>query len=188
MQKTLKVLEGARAVAMLWITGALLLTSDGMVMAQSNSSHSQPELVGAWTVQVTLRDCATNAPLGPAINSLVTFHRGGTLSETAASLAFAIGQRSPGTGTWLRQRGQTYSQRMVALILFNSDPNAPGTPGFDPNKPVSPGFFAGWQTVTHTVQVTDTDRLASSGTNAFYKANGDLYRTGCSTAIGQRFK
>ena len=46
----------------------------------------------------------------------------------------------------------------------------------------------GWQTVSHTVQLTDADHLASSGTNAFYKTNGELYRTGCSTSIGQRFK
>jgi len=187
--KTLKVLGGgARAVTMFWLAGALLTTSGGTVMAQSNTSDSQANLVGAWVVQVTLRDCATNAPLGPSFNSLVTFHRGGTLSESPGTLAFAIGQRSSGHGNWARQHARTYSQRMVALLLFNTDPNLPGTPGFDPNKPVSPGFFAGWQIVSHTVQLTDADHLASSGTNAFYKTNGELYRTGCSTSTGQRFK
>jgi hypothetical protein len=145
-------------------------------------------LVGTWTVQVTLRDCATNAPLGPSLNSLVTFHRGGTLGESAGSSAFAIGQRSPGHGTWARQRGHTYVQNFAALILFTTEPNLPGTPGFDPTAPVSPGFFAGWQTVTHTVRLTDDNNLTSSGTNAFYNSDGDVYRTGCSTAIGQRFE
>jgi hypothetical protein len=109
--------------------------------------------VGAWTIQVTLRDCTTNAPLGPPFNSLVTFHRGGTLSESAASLAFAPNQRSSGHGVWIHQEGHTYLQRMVALILFDTPSNLPGTPGFNPSLPVSPGFFAGWQTVTHTLRL-----------------------------------
>jgi hypothetical protein len=137
---------------------------------------------------VTLRDCGTGAPLGPPFNSLVAFHEGGTISESAASLAFAPGQRSPGLGAWTHRRGPTFRQEMVALILFDTAPNLPGTPGFDPAKPVSPGFSAGWQTVTHTVRLTDADHLQSSGTNAFYKTDGTLYRTGCSTAAAQRFK
>jgi hypothetical protein len=93
----------------------------------------------------------------------------------------------PGQGAWTRKRGHTYKQEMIALVLFDTAPNLPGTPTFDPSKPVSPGFFAGWQTVTHTVRFTDGDRIESAGTNSFYKANGELYRSGCSTAIGQRF-
>jgi hypothetical protein len=137
---------------------------------------------------VTLRDCATSAPLGLPFNSLVTFHGHGTISESAASLAFAPGQRSPGHGTWTRKRGHTYGQEMVALLLFDTEPNLPATPTFDPTKPVSPGFFAGWLTVSHTVRFTAVDRIASAGTNGFYKTNGELYRSGCSTAIGQRFE
>jgi hypothetical protein len=45
--------------------------------------------------------------------------------------------RSTGTGTWAQEAGQTYLQRMIALILFDTPPNLP----------VSPGFFAGWQEV-----------------------------------------
>jgi hypothetical protein len=117
-------------------------------------------------VRVTLRDCATNAPLGPAFSSLVTFHGDGTLGESAGSLAFAPGQRSPGHGTWTRKRGHTYRQEMIALVLFDTEPNLPGTATFDPTKPVSPGFFAGWQTVSHTVRFTAVDRIASTGPTA----------------------
>ena len=72
------------------------------------------------------------------------------------------------------------------MILFDTAPNLPG-PGFDPSKPVSPGFFAGWQTVTHTVTLRG-DQLTSAGGNEFFKADGTWYRTGCSTAVGQRFE
>jgi hypothetical protein len=75
---------------------------------------------------------------------------------------------------------------MTALVLFNTAPNLPGTPGFDPTKPVSPGFQAGWLTVTHTVALDGPDNLSSSGTNTFYRSDGTVYRNGCSTAIGVR--
>jgi hypothetical protein len=185
--KTSRVLCGAGVIAMLWLTGAFLTTSGGTLLAQSNDAAPRASLAGAWAVQVTLRDCETKAPLGPPFNSLVTYHRGGTLSESAGALAFAIGQRSSGHGQWARDRGHMYSHRMVALILFDTEPNLPGTSSFDPTRPVSPGFFAGWQTVTHTVSLTDADHFTSTGTNAFYKSNGELYRSGCSTALGHRF-
>ena len=73
-------------------------------------------------------------------------------------------------------------------MLFDSPANLPGTPGFDPAKPVSPGFFAGWQTVTHTAELIDADHLTSEGTTAFYKTDGTVYRTGCSTAVAERFR
>jgi hypothetical protein len=177
----------ARGAAILCVTVACLAAASVRAGAESDDSSDRPSLVGTWTVQVTLRDCATSAPLGPPINSLVTFHGDGTLSETAGSLAFAPGQRSPGHGIWARKRGHTYRQDFINLLLFDTEPNLPGTPTFDPTRPVSPGFFAGWLTVSHTVRLTAVDQIVSSGTNAFYKTNGELYRSGCSTATAQRF-
>jgi hypothetical protein len=186
-QRTSIASVGRRLMAVVILAGALVVLSAGLALADSDES-GRKSLIGAWSVQVTLRDCATGAPLGPPFNSVVTFHEGGTVSESAGSLAFAPGQRGPGHGVWTRKAERTYGQSMVALILFDTPPNLPGTPGFDPSKPVSPGFSAGWQTVTHTVTPTNADHLTSAGTNAFYKFTGELYRTGCSTAVAQRFK
>jgi len=173
-----------------WVTGAaavLVMTSGGVALAHSGNSHDRKSLEGAWMVRVTLRACDTNASLGSFL-SLVSFHDGGTISETTTSAALAIGQRSPGHGVWEFEGHRTYNQRMIALINFDTAPNLPGTPGFNPALPVSPGFFAGWSTVTHTLELTDADHARSSGTNAFYKADGTLYRTGCSTAVATRFE
>jgi len=180
-----KALVGGRVAAVVALTGVLLTATGGRTAIASGSREG---LEGAWAVQVTLRDCATNAALGAPFNSLVSFHDGGTLSESAGSLAFAAGQRSQGHGTWTREDGHTFLQRMTALILFDTPANLPGTPGFNPALPVSPGFFAGWQTVTHTLTLTDGDHASSAGTNAFYKSDGTLYRTGCSTATAQRLE
>jgi hypothetical protein len=156
------------------LTGLLLSFSASAASAQGNGAQA---VTGTWAVQVTLRDCATTAPLGPPFRSIVTFHQGGTVNESAASLAFAPGQRSPGHGVWTHDGGNRFVQKMLALILFD-------TPA---NLPASPGFSAGWQTVTHNVEVTG-DTLTSSGTNGFFRADRTLYRTGCSTATGERFK
>jgi hypothetical protein len=172
-----------RRLAALVLAGLLVMTTGGdPVVAFGNV------LTGAWSIQVTLRDCTTGAPLGPPFNSLVTFHEGGTLSEIAGGLGFAIGQRSPGHGIWWQRSRRTYRQKFIALLNFDTPANLPGTPTFDPTKPVSPGFFAGWQTVTHTLELADANHATSEGTNAFYKTDGTVYRTGCSTAVAERFK
>jgi hypothetical protein len=38
------------------------------------------------------------------------------------------------------------------------------------------------------VAVIDADQIKSNGTNSLYRLNGEVYRTGCSTATGTRFE
>jgi hypothetical protein len=183
--KTSTHLGGNRVLAALGLAGILVLASGYTGLA--HESGRKQRLEGAWLIQVTLRNCATNASMG-SFNSLVSFHAGGTISETAGSPAFAIGQRSPGHGDWRFEGHRTYSQRVINLINFETAANLPGTPTFNPSLPVSPGFFAGWQIVAHTVELTDADHATSFGTNEFYKADGTQYRAGCSTAVATRFE
>ncbi len=180
--------DGRRLMGLLGLTAALLSTAAGNGAAQSNESAAPAGPAGAWTVQVTLTDCATGSPVGAPFNSLVTMHRGGTLSESAGGTAFAPGQRSAGHGVWTREGRDTYLQRFVAMMLFTTAPNLPGTPTFNPAAPVTPGFFAGSSIVTHRFVLSDANHATSAGTNEFYKADGTLYRTGCSTAVARRFR
>jgi len=155
----------------------------------TNSAHASgldPRGAGTYAVDVTLRDCATGAPAGAPFASLVTLHGDGSITETPGGRAFAPGQRQPGHGSWHRTGFRTVSQEMIALILFDTPANLPGTPGFDPAKPVTPGFQAGWQTVSHTITFSDPTHATSSGTNAFFTLAGVPYRTGCSTAVLER--
>jgi hypothetical protein len=177
----------ARALAIGFACALLVVASGSAVRAAAKESGSNHGLTGTWLVQVTLRNCATNAPLG-TFDSIVTFHRGGTLSESTASPGFAIGQRGPGHGIWAPEGHRTFSQRMVSLITFETAPNLPG-PGFNPSRPVTPGFFAGWATVSHTLELSDADHGTSVGTNDFYKTGETIpYRSGCSSAAVTRFE
>ena len=163
----------AVAISSIWIASVASATS----VARAQQSGSQARTVhGVWYVQVTIRDCGTGVALAPPVNSLVTFAAGGTLHESVSGGGFAPGQRSNGHGTWRHTGGHTYDQRFVSMINF---PTVPG-PG--------PGFDAGWMKVHHTVEVIDADHIESAGTNSFYRLNGDVYRTGCSTATGTRFE
>lgn len=177
----------SQVAAAILVTVTAALASDAILMGQSTSSAAGDGLVGTWTVQVTLRNCATNDPVGPPFISLASFHRGGTGTGSTSSLAFAIGQRTQEHISWTHEGAGIYVQRILALILFDTPPNLPG-PGFNPALPVSPGFSTGWQTVTHTIELINADEWRSSGTNAFYNAAGQLYRSGCSTATAQRFQ
>ena len=147
----------------------------GSASAQQSAAEART-VQGVWYVQVTIRDCASGAALAPPVNSLVTFAAGGAVHESVSGGGFAPGQRSNGHGTWTHKGGQTYDQRFVSMINFTT---APG-PG--------PGFEAGWMKVHHTVQVIDADHIESAGSNSFYRLNGEVYRTGCSTATGTRFE
>ena len=167
--------ESVRNALMLSIAAALVLAAPGSAKAQQSAAQART-LQGVWYVQVTIRDCATGAALAPPVNSLVTFAAGGTLHESVGGGGFAPGQRTDGHGTWTHNGGQTYDQRFVSIINFTS---APG-PG--------PGFEAGWLKVHHTVTMIDADHTESIGTNSFYRRNGEVYRTGCSTATGTRFE
>ncbi len=62
---------------------------------------------------------ATARPARPtrrAYNSLVSFHFGGTLTETPGGVAFAPGQRSDGHGLWSKSGRRTYHQKFIALL------------------------------------------------------------------------
>lgn len=178
LKNVLKTRVVGGALPVFAVTGAfLLIPADAAIGGSDRHSASHAYAVeGAWNVVVTLRDCSTGNALG-SVNSLVTFARGGTLSEAPGSLAFAPGQRSPGHGVWTHLGGRTYSQRMIGMILFTTEPDPP-----------NPGFEAGWQEITHTVELSDRDNFTSTGTTEFYDLAGELYRTGCATAAAKRFE
>ena len=175
MKWTISTGRGLGVGVMLSIGVVLVLSATGAASAQQGASEART-VQGVWHVRVTIRDCATGAALAPPVNSLVTFAAGGTLHESVSGGGFAPGQRSDGHGTWTHGGGQTYEQRFVAMINFAT---APG-PG--------PGFDAGSMKVHHTVEMIDADHIESAGTNNFYRLNGEVYRSGCSTATGTRFE
>lgn len=71
-----------------------------------------PQIEGAWSTKVTIRDCMSGAPLTPfPAPGLITFHAGGTVSETAPAPPGTL--RGPAHGLWHRFGRNAFSELMT---------------------------------------------------------------------------
>jgi hypothetical protein len=173
MSRTLLMRKRNRQWIRLVVGAAMVLG-----IASADVVHAQP-LEGVWSVVTQPVNCTTNAPVGPPERGLVTYHQGGTFSESSGGLAFAPGQRSPGHGTWGPSGGLAYAGRLVAMILFETAANTP---------PGSPGFQAGWLVATHSIVLSGFDRFSATATVQFVNLDRTVYRNACATRAGERFK
>jgi hypothetical protein len=139
--------------------------------------HGARAIEGVWAMSITLRDCATQAPLGPPLRTLLTFHAGGTLSESPGTSQFAPGQRSNGHGLWSFARANSFMARFVAMVVFDTPP-----------APPAPGFVAGWQVVEANFELADVNRSNVSATVQFLDLNRNVYRSACPTGTAERFE
>jgi hypothetical protein len=133
-------------------------------------AHAQAPIEGVWAVTATPRDCTTGAVLGPPVRALMTFHQGGTVTETVALLLAQPGQRSIGHGVWT-QSGAAFIERIATIIQFDSAI-----------------FQAGWSVSTQTNTMTDANNFTSLGDVQFYNINREFVRRLCSTRVGERFR
>lgn len=133
---------------------------------QSNSQARKLE--GTWRVQVTLRNCQTGAALR-TFPALLTFARGGTLTETTT--AFSSAMRSPGHGFWNHTRGRSFTAASDAF-LFNPA-----------------GLWTGTQRITQSIEIgNDPDQLESTASVEIFDTFGSLTATGCATAVASRME
>jgi len=142
-----------------------------ILFGSATTSFAQSELEGVWAVTSTPRDCTTGAVLGPPIRALMTFHQGGTLTESAALLLFAPGQRSTSHGVWTHITGLTFRERTLTLIVFDAGP-----------------FQAGWTLTTHNIVLSDPNNFSSTGSTSFYDTNRQFLRMVCASRTGERFR
>ena len=160
-----KILQSFGAVVMLVI--ALSLAQNAA--AQAKDLDGKAKLEGTWTVQVQIVDCTSGNAMGPAFPSLLTFARGGALTETTANPHFYPADRGPGHGVW--STGETGSQAAsVAFITLN-------------------GVLQSTQVIRQAIQLTGSrDSFTSTATLQFFDPSGSLIKSGCATAVGQRFQ
>ena len=135
------------------------------------SDHAQRSIVGVWSLEVTLRVCATGAPVPgvdpfPALN---TFHQGGTLTEFGTR--FSPATRNVGQGVWKKTGRFTYQshfvfQRFDANGLYIGDQDVRRTSRLSPD--------GAWLTTEATVEIRD--------------ANGVVVMRGCATEDGSRIE
>ena len=135
---------------------------------QNGSSNSRERTIeGVWRTQITPRDCQTGEPLLPFTpQGLITYHKGGTMSETSDAAS-----RGPGHGVWNRKNRRRYDASFV-FQLFNPD-----------------GTFAGTQKVTQNLRLDASgNRWEDNATFQIFDASDNVIVTGCATAVGTRFE
>ena len=133
-------------------------------------SHAEKSLQGSWTTQLQRINCQTGDPAALPGRGLITFAKGGTLSETAAG-AGASGLRGPGHGVWERRGAREYTATFI-IQLLNAD-----------------GSFAAWLKSMQLIELSENgDQFTSTVSVEVTNAQGTVINTGCATAVGSRIK
>jgi hypothetical protein len=161
-----KLRRTSSVVVALVLVGALLQAFGGDAAARSNH---EGRLQGTWRVQLNPRNCQTGASI-PSFSVLLSFARGGTLTEVMNSPAFLPGQRTPGLGVWSHTQGNAYKGVWDAFILFDS-----------------PVFKRGVQRLMWDFEV-DGDQLTIDASSQFFDTNGNVLAVTCASGTGTRFE
>ena len=135
------------------------------------SDHSARSVVGVWSLEVTLRVCATGEPI-PGVDPFSTqntFHQGGTMTEFGTR--FAPATRNVGQGVWKKVGRSTYASRFV----FHR---------FDAS-----GLYMGDQDVRRISRLSqDGHWMAATARVELTDANGVVVLRGCATEEGPRLE
>ena len=154
------------------LAGVIALACAAGVAAHDSDDRGDPgDLAGTWKVQITLRNCATGAPVGAPFYSLLTFADGGTVTETTANSMFFPAIRGPGHGAWSRGRHKgEYSAVTMAFITMD-------------------GALVKTQTITQVIDMGPGQNKFTTpkAEIEFFDPAGNLLITGCATAVGSRF-
>jgi len=165
---SLKQICGSALIVMAALTVAFSFAS-----AQATErTMSERTIQGAWRTMVTPVNCQTGDPLGPPFPSLLTFNKGGTMSEYGISPGGSPALRSPGHGVWQHEQGwQDYSYTFT-FYRYNST-----------------GVFIGSQKVNATLELGESgDEFTTHAAVEILDANDNVIATFCATAAGTRFE
>lgn len=155
----------------LTFAGILTLSFMAGTIARADDDNDSARLQGTWVVTVTQRDCTSGAQLGAPFLSLLTFAKGGTMTETTSNPMSFPAERGPGHGVWSQISRHRYSASSIALITLN-------------------GALTTLQTITQTIKIgDDPDQFQTTKVHVeFFTPAGTLVRSGCATATGARYR
>ena len=159
-------------VLVLVLAGALVQPFWG---TQPPSRTVRARLQGTWRVQINPTNCQTGAPL-PSFSAVVSYARGGTLTEVINSQAFLPGQVTPGLGVWSHTQADAYKAVWEVFILFDTPPTVPGFP-----------FKRGVQRLMRDIEV-DGDQMTFNASSQFFDGNGNPLFATCASGTGTRFE
>lgn len=147
----------------MWVMAAVAMSCCAVAGDARKAGDYTAHLQGAWSTQVTVRNCVTGDVLVGPFAGLSTFHQGGTQSETAAGTPTL--RRGPGTGLWFRTGKHSFASKFV----FQR---------FDLN-----GFLLGTQEVRATQEIAEGSTQGTAVAKILLlDVNGVQVGAGCATA------
>lgn len=163
MKKQLLKAIGGASLAILMLT----VFAQVWVSAQGRSGNERG-LVGAWNVQVTIRDCQSGAEFF-SFPAMITYNQGGTMKQSDLGDPSLI--RLPGHGAWERLNGQRYSATFQ-FLTFNLDRS-----------------FAGRNVVRSAITLAPGgNAYHSTETGEMLNPSGVVINRGCATSTATRIE
>ena len=107
---------------------------------------------------------------------MVSYARGGTLTEVINSQAFLPGQVTPGLGVWSHTQANAYKAVWEVFILFDTPLGVPGFP-----------FKRGVQRLVRDIEVNG-DQMTFNASSQFFDSNGNPLFATCASGTGTRFE
>jgi hypothetical protein len=169
-ESTMKSTHKSLQMGVVLVIATLSIISPGSkAAAQGNERGDEGRhLVGTWMVQVTREDCQTHVPVGPPFLSLLTYNRGGTMTDSTSNPQFGQSVRGPGHGVWTHTNDHSYKVFSAAFVTMNA-------------TLVSTQFLKQAIDVT-----TPNDYVVPTASVQFVSPDGTILSTGCATAVGKR--
>ncbi len=147
-------------------------TEGSQQVSGSGQNQSSNRIVGVWETTVTPRNCQTGETAGPAFIGLITFHKGGTLSEFGANPATPF--RTPGHGIW---QAAPWRGKDSYLLNFTFIPLT------------SAGVPVGRLKVSQNLEYDRyLDQGSTMGGFQLFNTSGVMIGSGCSTSTATRFR
>jgi hypothetical protein len=154
-----RIVATTAAVAFIFVAGASAQPEDTQAQART--------IVGAWRVQITLRDCTSGQPLRSPFPALASFARGGTVTTADGGLSPAT--RTTGLGVWSHSTGGTYAAVTEAFL-------------FAPT-----GVNTGTQRITQQIELDPyNDTFEATVNSSVLDTQGNVVAVGCATSVGRR--
>lgn len=133
---------------------------------ESASTRAAATLEGSWRVEITLRHCATWAPLGQPFPAMASFNAAGAVITSDGSMSPAA--RGPGHGVWSRLHGRRFTATTEAFLFTD-------------------GTRSGTQRLVQDIALgSDGQDFESTVGAAVFNAAGQLVFSGCASSVGQR--